>query len=465
MAKDRERPGDVTPVGRVSRGARLGSVAVRHAVRTASNAAAAPFRDEERARAAADEMFLELADDLVSVLGGMRGAAMKLGQLLAVIDVGILNEDVRAQFAQRLEPLYSSAPRWNDASMMRQLAAELGERRERIVELDGPIAAASIGQVYRGLLDDGREVAIKVQYPRVAAMVRADLKNLRLLTRLLTKYLPADNAQALVEEVSKPVAAELEYEKELANLRHFALAFRGHPAIVVPAPIDELCTGRVLVTEFLPGEPLTSMLGAGQELKDRVGEAIYRFYCGEMYRTGRFCADPHPGNILVLEDGRIGFVDFGMCVELAPAEHALERAVFEAVLTGDLDRGHRLVVDSGFIGRPDVMGLDEFTAYLDEVVGWHVAPGPVHITPERARRAATSAFMPGGGFYRELSGQTLHEAHALGRRNELSTCALLGQLGATAPWSGIAREILHLGPPATEMGHRIAAWQAGRTPQ
>lgn len=446
-------------VGRVRRGAQLGTVAVRHAVRSATSAAAAPFRDEAATRAAHDAAILGLADDLVIVLGGMRGAAMKLGQLLAVVDIGLASKKAHEEFAARLQPLFAAAPKWNEGAMMALLASELGDRRSRIVSLEGPIAAASIGQVYRGTLDDGTVVAVKIQYPRVDRMVNADLKNLRLLVRVLGKHMPTANAKALVDEVAVQVAAELDFGSEMRNQQYFADRFAGHPSIRIPRPIADLCSDRVLVAEFLEGAPLDSAYSAAPGLRNRLGEAVYRFYCGEMYETGRFCADPHPGNVLVLNDGRVGFVDFGMCVELTPEQHQFEREMFRATLEGDWTAAHRIAVESGFIQRPESMGPDDFADYANEVVGWHVSDAEPEITPERARRAAVSAFMPDGGFWDRLAGQTMQEAHALGRRNELATCALLGRLRATAPWSAIAREILGMAPPATSMGRQITDWR------
>ncbi|WP_461166943.1 ABC1 kinase family protein [Tsukamurella serpentis] len=442
------------------RGARLGGVAVRHVARSAW--AAAPLRGDESARRARDAALLALADDLVTVLGGMRGAAMKVGQLLAVIDLGITGESARDEFAARLQPLLRTAPSWTDAAMMRLLDQQLGPRRSRITALEGPIAAASIGQVYRGVLDDARPVAVKIQYPRVESMVRADLKNLRLLVKVLGRYLPASNAQALTEEISRQVTAELDFAAERDHHRYFADVFDGHPAIVVPRPVEDLCTPRVLVTDFLDGRPLAAVRDAGQGLRDRLGEAIYRFYCGEMYRTGRFCADPHPGNVIALPDGRAGFVDFGMTVRLAPDVHAFEQDLLRTVLDGDLDRVHAMAVQAGFIGRPDLMGPAELGEYIDQVVGWHLREGPETITPQTARTAVAAAALPGGGFYDLLEGQTLQEAHALGRRTDISTVALLGELRACAPWRAIAAEAVGAGPPSTPMGREIAAWSARR---
>nr|WP_248489645.1 AarF/UbiB family protein [Tsukamurella sp. PLM1] len=312
--------------------------------------------------------------------------------------------------------------------------------------------------MYKGVLDDGRTVAVKVQYPRIETMVRADLKNMRLLMKALGKYVPAANAEALSAEIARQVTAELDFAAELDHHRYFADLFAGHPAIAVPEPVDELCTDRVLVTEFLEGEPFAAALHQDAAARNRLGEAIYRFYCGEMYRTGRFCADPHPGNVIVLPDGRAGFVDFGMTVRLAPADHAFERELFTALLRGEHDRVHALAVQAGFIGRPDLMSAGDLEEYIDRVVGWHLHHGEIAITPDTARNAVITATMPAGGFYDHFEGQMLQETHALGRRTDISTVALLGELRATADWRAVACEVLGLAPPATPMGIEIAEW-------
>ncbi|GAB17248.1 hypothetical protein GOEFS_022_00280 [Gordonia effusa NBRC 100432] len=336
----------------------------------------------------------------------------------------------------------------------------LGKRAQQISPLEDAIAAASIGQVYRATLSDGRTVAVKVKYPGIDWMVRADLRNLTLLVRVLGKYVSAANIEEIAAEVTEQISRELDFGRELANQSEFAERYRDHPVFRIPAPVPELCSDEVMVTEFLDGAPFAQALTWTSDRRNVLGEAIYRFYCGEMYRTGRFCGDPHPGNVLLLADGKVGFVDFGLCVELTPDELETERAVFRALLDGDVDTAFRIAIDGGFIVDTDSVGAGEFGEYLRAVIGWHLTPEAVTITPDQASAAAAAAMLPSGGHMAGMGSQRLLQAHTFGRRNELATCSMLGRLGATAEWSAIARESLGMSGPATSMGESVAAWLA-----
>ncbi|WOC14278.1 protein kinase UbiB [Gordonia sp. MP11Mi] len=449
--------------GRIRRGGMLGGVVARHAVRSAAESAKAPFRSPAEVDAAREAAILKLADDIVVVAGGMRGAAHKLGQLLGVLDLGLATPETRAAFNERLAPLFSSVPRWDDRRMRRVLERSLGPRSARIARLDGAIAAASIGQVYRGELDDGRVVAIKIKYPDIDRMVRADLKNLGLMTRVLAKYAPGMNAEEIVAEVVDQISGELDFAQELASHTEFAQRYADHPVFTIPKPVPELCTSEVLVTEFLDGSPFDEAVHLGRDRRNEIGEAIYRFYCSEMYRIGRFSADPHPGNVLILADGKVGFLDFGLCVELTPPQLRTERLVFGALLDGDVQTVYEHSTSAGFIVDPTSVGPHRLLEYMSAVVGWHLEAGEVTITPDLAAAAAAAAVLPQGGHIRRMGTQRMVRDHAFGRRNELATCALLGRLEATAPWSAIAREALGLAGPATPMGYQIAEWRSAAT--
>ncbi|MGC7295162.1 ABC1 kinase family protein [Mycobacteroides abscessus] len=446
---------------RAKRAAALGKVVAGHAVRSAITTAIKPVSADVAARRDAD--ILRFADDLVAVAGSMKGAAQKLGQLLSVVDVGITSASVRDEFTARLAPLFDNAPRVPDATMHAALEGELGSLRSRIADIEtGAIASASIGQVYRGRLDDGRTVAIKIQYPDIAAKVRADLKNLQLITKLAAKKMPASNTQAVVAEVQRQMIKEVDYRTELVHHQRMFETFRGHPVCRIPAPISELCTEHVLVTEYLDGVPFDHLTGEDQPVRDRVGEAIYRFYCGEMYRTGFFCADPHPGNIMLLPDGRVGFVDFGLCTDMDPHDAEVQRKVFRALLTGDDDEAFELAVAAGFLADPASMERGAAIEYIRAVSSWHLVDGSLRMTPDIARRSVADAVLPSSRFYDGIRNQRLVETHAMARRTEMCVAALLGKLGAEAPWSAIAREYLDLADTVTPMGADIEIWSQQR---
>lgn len=442
---------------RAKRATALGKVVAGHAVRSALTTAIRPLSPDIAARRDAD--ILRFADQLVTVAGSMKGAAQKLGQMLSVVDMGITSASARDEFTRRLAPLFDSAPKLPDETMYAALERELGHLRQRIVRIeDGAIASASIGQVYRAHLDDGRVVAVKIQYPGIGSKVRADLKNLQLVAKLAAKKLPGSNTEAIVAEVQRQMLKEVDYRTELANHQRLFDEFRDHPVWRIPEPVAELCTEHVLVSEYLEGVPFDTIADQDQAVRDRVGEAIYRFYCGEMYRTGFFCADPHPGNIMLLTDGRVGFVDFGLCVDMPAEDAEVQRAVFRALLNGDDDEAYALAQAAGFLEDPESLDRREAIEYIRAVSSWSLGEGYLRMTPEVARRSVADAVLPGSKFYDGIRHQRLVETHTMARRTEMCVAALLGRIGAGAPWADIARECLGLSDSATPIGAAIKSW-------
>ena len=449
---------------RVTRGTQLGRVALSHTARTVVGRARQPFQSDDARAQARDAAALQLADDLVSALGSMKGAAMKLGQALSLLNFGLSTAQARDEFNRRLAPLYRRAPAVDNAVMFGVLDRELGGRRSEIASIEPvPVAAASLGQVYRGELVDGRTVAIKVQYPSVQSSVRADLKNLALLVRLRGKDFLDVGLEELVGEISRQIHLELDYEREYDNHRRVYRAHEGHPVFRIPEPIESLSTPRVLTTEFLNGRTLDQLGPLDQHTADHLGEAVYRFYCSGVHTTGEFCADPHPGNIVLLDSGAVGFLDFGLYVTMDPAQVEVEHAVLVAVLTGDVDTAYRHARAGGFIVDESAMPPEMVMDYLQTVGGWHLSPGVVQVTPKVAHRSLSAAILPGSEFRQGIYRQRVPREHVFSRRTEMSVCALLGELNARGPWRGICEEWVLGAAPATEMGHRIARWRSTRT--
>lgn len=458
--RDTLTPGD-RPTDRAARGARVGQVAARAAARRATSAIREPFLSEEQKAQARDEQMLRLADDLATTLGTMKGAAMKLGQLLSLLNFGLSSAQARDEFARRLSPLFSRAPTVDNALMFRLMDSEWGALRDRVRSVDPePLATASLGQVYRATLTDGREVAVKVQYPWARSAVRADLKNLALLVRLRARAYPVKGLQAVVAEVSRQITAELDYRRELSNHRAVYEAHRDHPVFVIPEPINELCTERILVTEYLAGTELHHLTDVDQTVRDHIGEAVFRFYCANIYGSGEFCADPHPGNILCLPDNRVGFVDFGLYVRMDEDEVELERSVLAAVMRGDAQTAHRLASVAGFIVDAEALPPEMALQYMRAVAGWYLTPGLVQVTDKVAYKALSQAMLPQSDYRSGIFKQRMHSAHAFSRRTEMSVCALLGTLQARGRWHDIASEWALKAEPATDMGQQIARWRS-----
>src|SRR6201996_4983353 len=253
-----------------------------------------------------------------------------------------------------------AAPRRTFKDMRKVCEGELGEPLSDVFDEfdEEPIAAASIGQVYHAVLSNGREVAVKVQYPGVAAAVRADMQNLGLILRLAKRIAPGMDPNAIGEEIRSRIFEELDYELEAQNQRPLARIFRGHPFIVIPDVVTSLSRERVMVSEFVHGTGFEELKGYSQQDRDRIGEMIFRFYFGCLYRHGQFSGDPHPCNSMLLDDGRMAFFDFGLFKRMAPGGVHLESDVDRAVIEGDADTIMRLGTETGFFPDPEKFNPD-----------------------------------------------------------------------------------------------------------
>ncbi len=299
--------------GRVARTARLGRVAVGGAGRWAGSQLDTRGTDEERRRRRGDRVVTTI-DALVDQLAVMRGAAMKAGQVLSTIEFPGLDPDQNAHLQERLASLRDNVPAVGWRQMRKVLEQEWGQAPEKaLAHIDPePAAAASIGQVYRARDSDGRELAVKVQYPGVAESVESDMRNLRLLTPLLRQLMPGLEVRDVLAELRERTVEECDYELEAANHRRVARFWRDHPAVFVPAVDSELSHRRVLVTEWVDGIGFDAVRAEADPVRDRYVEIIYRFFYETANHLGLALGDPHPGNYLLRPDGRVGFFDFGM---------------------------------------------------------------------------------------------------------------------------------------------------------
>src|SRR5436305_2326792 len=285
----------------------------------------------------------------------MKGVAMKVGQVASFIDVGGMPPEAQDLFQQKLAELRDAAPQVSFKDMRKVIEQDLEEPLgEAFAEFEEEaVAAASIGQVYRARLHDGRRVAVKVQYPGVAQAVRADLQNLGLLLRAARTMAPGLDAKAVGSEIRDRLTEELDYEHEAQSQRAMARAWRGHPFVVVPDVVTSLSRERVLVTEWVDGTGFAEVKELPQDERDRFAEIVFRFFVGSLWRTGFFSGDPHPGNYLLMDDGRVAFLDFGMTKRIPAEQIAREAGVIRAGLEGDAVRLHSLLVEMGFYAPDD----------------------------------------------------------------------------------------------------------------
>jgi predicted unusual protein kinase regulating ubiquinone biosynthesis (AarF/ABC1/UbiB family) len=449
---------DKIPTSRVGRTAKIGGLAAGQALRQAGTRAANVGRNEEGRSAALERRHIEAAEQIVEALGSMKGAAMKVGQVLSFLDVGMVPEEYREEFQRKLAKLRDAAPTVTFNDMGKVIEAELGEPLEEVfAEFDKePIAAASIGQVYRAKLHDGREVAVKVQYPGVAAAVRADMQNLGLILRLAKRIAPGMDPKAIGEEIRSRIGEELDYELEAQNQRTLARIFRGHPFIVIPDVVTSLSHERMMVSEYVHGAGFEELKGRDQAQRDRIGEMIFRFYFSCLYLHGQFSGDPHPGNSMLLEDGRMAFFDFGLFKRMPPGSVDLEIKVARAIIEGDTDTIMRLGTEVGFFREPEKFNPDRVLAHFSAATSWYTADREIQLTPEYATQVLIDMSDPRSEYFSYLRHESAPPDHIFGRRMEVLTLAVISQLHARGNFHRIAREWFYDDPPATELGRQEA---------
>jgi len=454
MARESEK----IPTSRVRRTATVASLAAGEAVKQFGTRAANVTRGEEASEEAMARRQLETAKQIVAALGTMKGAAMKLGQVMSFLDVGLVPEQHREEFQRELAKLRDAAPTVSFKQMRKVIEDDLEEPiDEAFASFDEePIAAASIGQVYRATLHDGREVAVKVQYPGVASAVRADLQNLDMIMRLLKRMTPGLDVKAIAEEIKERIVEELDYELEAQNQRSLARIFAGHPFIVVPDVVTSLSRERVLVGEFVRGVGFEELKERSQAERDRLGEIVFRFFLGCLYRHRQFSGDPHPGNFLLQDDGRVAFLDFGLFKRLDTKPVELELAAQRAVVERDAPALHRLLAESGFLPDPARVDPEHLFAFIDAAIWWYTTDETVQLAPEIATQVMLESSDPRSTHFREMRHQDMRPEHLFGRRMEMLTLAVLSQLHASANWHRIAREWMYGDEPVTELGTQEA---------
>jgi predicted unusual protein kinase regulating ubiquinone biosynthesis (AarF/ABC1/UbiB family) len=259
----------------------------------------------------AQEIQQRTAEQIFRVLGELKGGAMKMGQALSIFEAA-LPPEIAGPYRATLTKLQESAPPLPARSVHQVLAADLGEDwRDRFASFsDTPAAAASIGQVHQAVWNDGRRVAVKIQYPGAGRALIGDFNQLSRAGRLFGMLMPGLEVKPLLEELRDRITEELNYFLEAASQQAFADAYAGDPDIYVPGVV--MGTEHVLVTEWMDGTPLSKIISDGsQDERNRAGILLVRFLFSGPARAGLLHADPHPGNFRLLDDGRLGVLDFG----------------------------------------------------------------------------------------------------------------------------------------------------------
>lgn len=361
MAESRSRK---VPAGRLSRLAGFGQLAGTIAGGVVSEGARRLARGE---RPAMRDLLLTPANAhrLTEQLSRLRGAAMKLGQMLS-LDAGDM---LPAELTAILARLRDSAHHMPPAQLNRVLIAEWGpDWRRRFARFEAsPIAAASIGQVHRAVLPNGQMVAVKVQYPGVAAGIEADVDNVATLLSL-SHLLPAGlDIAPVLAEAKRQLQEEADYVREAAQMRRYGALLAGEAEFVVPSPVDAFSGQRVLVMDYLAGQPIETLSLAPQPTRNRAMGALLGLVLREVFRFGFMQTDPNFANYRWQADReRIVLLDFGAARSVPPGTQAAYRRLLGAGLAEDHAALRAALVEEGFVGRAVV---ERHSAALDAIIG------------------------------------------------------------------------------------------------
>jgi predicted unusual protein kinase regulating ubiquinone biosynthesis (AarF/ABC1/UbiB family) len=287
------------------------------------------------------------AEDLKTILGGLKGPLMKVAQFLSTVP-----DALPAEYAAELAQLQSNAPAMGWNFVRRRMASELGaDWQSKFASFSQTAsAAASLGQVHRARLHDGSDVACKLQYPDMPSTVEADLKQLKLAMAVYRRMDNAIHQEEIYKELTERLREELDYEREAAQMRLYHAMLRDHPVVHVPQPVQGFCTRRLLTMTWLEGRPLMHRLAeeAPQEERNRIAQALFQAWYVPFYRYGVIHGDPHMGNYQVCPDGSLNLLDFGVIRVFEARFVSGVIALFEAVRDRDDDKAHHAYQIWGF---------------------------------------------------------------------------------------------------------------------
>lgn len=447
---------DAIPTGKTRRAAETTAALGPGGAKLVGSLIASIARSPERAHEILERRHEELADRALGVLAGMKGGAMKVGQLASFIDVDFLPPEYREIYQEKLGALRDSAPPMPWDKVRKVLEREWDDPVESLFEdfEHDAAAAASVGQVHRAVLPGGRRVAVKVQYPEIADALAADVDTAAVLVRLAKAMMPGLDPQVVAGELRERILEELDYELEAQHQRAFVRVYRGHPFIHVPEVNTGLSRRRVLVSDWVDGVGFGEMVRLPQEERNRIAEIIQRFYFGAMYRVGRFNTDAHPGNYLLREDGSIAFLDFGNVKVVDPARLAAAVAALRAALDCDAQGFVEAVTELGYVHRPDRVDAERLMAQSLLVGDWYLRDREVQIDPEYVAGVVAAITDPRAteSAIRMVRDLKVPPEEIWLRRMEIGVLAVLGHLRARANWHRCARELWFGDEPATELG-------------
>ncbi|MFN6550679.1 ABC1 kinase family protein [Mycolicibacterium septicum] len=392
-----------------------------------------------------DEVTAELMDkaaqQLFAVLGELKGGAMKVGQALSVLEAAI-PEQYGKPYREALTKLQREAPPLPAAKVHRVLDAQLGTKwRERFTSFDDtPVASASIGQVHKAVWSDGREVAVKIQYPGADEALRADLKTIQRMVGVFKQLAPGVDIQGIVDELLERTEMELDYRLEADNQRAFAKAYRDDPHFAVPAIVAS--APKVVIAEWMDGIPMSVIIRDGTpEQRDLMGTRLSELTFDSPKRLQMMHGDAHPGNFMLLPDGRMGVIDFGA---VAPLPDGFPIALGECIrLARDKNYDELLptMEEAGFIQKGEQVSIEE----VDDMLRQYVEPIEVdvfHYNRRWIQRMAAGQMDNWVAQIRTARQLDLPPNLAIPLRVIASTIAMCCQLDAHVPMKAIATELV-----------------------
>ena len=431
--------------------------------RAAGGRVVAGVRERAGQQGAVERFHQSTAERYADLLGHHRGVLMKAGQILSMVDGLPWGGAGFGPYQKVLSRLQYEAPPMDSALVHQLLDSELGAGVEQFAEFDeAPLAAASIGQVHRAVLRDGREVAVKIQYPGVAQAIKDDLANAELLAMFLrwttaVARLTVD-VRTLAREASARISEEIDYRHEAATIAAFGELYRGHPFIHIPQVIAEASTHRVLTMTYLDGMDWAKAQHADQDLKNTWAEAIQRFIDSNLRLANLVHADPHPDNYRFNSDGTVGFLDFGCVQVLTDDERYRWVEMIRAGAEGRKADLHDLMGQAGFLDADPTLTADHLDQWWAELIHDVISdPQPITYTSESVARVIRAMFDLSD---RDHAGArvSIPKAAAFNARIQLNLVSICAALGATVPVRAIVDDADGVAHPTTKLGKLHHAW-------
>ncbi|HEX5143255.1 MAG TPA: AarF/ABC1/UbiB kinase family protein [Mycobacterium sp.] len=439
--------------------------------RAAGGRMVAALREKAGNTGALDRFHQRTAEQYAELLGHSKGVLMKAGQLVSMVDANAIGVGELSPYQRALTRLQADAPPMDSTLARRVVEDELGRSIDTVFTefSDDPMAAASIGQVHRGVLHDGRQVAVKIQYPGVAQAIRDDLSNTELLATMFRFAAGAAGALGaslpdvgpISAEISERISEEIDYRQEAAHITAFHDVYRDHPFIRVPEVIREACSDRVLTMTYLDGLDWVAAQDADQDLKNTWAEVITRFVTGSYRHANLFHADPHPGNYRFGLDGTVGFVDFGCVKVLSESQRYRIVQLVRSAVDGNKGELHANMVESGFFAADSMLTPDDAYRWWESIIYEILAPQPVTYTADASQRAITSMLDVRDADH-PMRHITVPPHFVFFSRLNLSMNAIFTALQATFHARAALDDMDGVAAPVTDLGRQHAAWVCER---